>query len=70
MDLGVVLSYRVPIDWKWAHVPYQHNTIMRGADDSSVLNTVEPDLIATEMIAFPSKSSKKKNYNDIMTAIP
>ena len=27
----------------------------------TVLQTVEPDLIATEVLAFPSKSSRNKN---------
>ena len=35
-------------------------------------NTVEPDLIATEMLAFPSKSSVNKNDSDLIydKAIP
>ena len=31
---------------------------------------VELDLIAKEMLTFPSKSSKSKNCSDLMTAIP
>ena len=31
--------------------------------------TVEPDLIVTEMLAFPSKSSRNKNDSDLMIAI-
>ena len=31
--------------------------------------TVEPDLIATKMLAFPSKSSRNKNYCYLMIAI-
>ena len=32
--------------------------------------TVEPDLIATEILAFPSKPSRNKNHSDLMIAIP
>ena len=32
--------------------------------------TVEPDLIATEMLAFPSKSSRNQTDSDLMIAIP
>ena len=30
------------------------------------VSTVEPDLIATEMLAFPSKSSRNKNDSDLI----
>ena len=33
-------------------------------------DTVEPDLIATELLAFPSKSSGNKNDRDLTIAIP
>ena len=33
------------------------------------VDTVEPDLIATEMLAFPSKSSGNKNGSDLMIVI-
>ena len=32
--------------------------------------TVEPDLIAIEIIAFPSKSSRNKNDSDLTIVIP
>ena len=32
-------------------------------------NTVEQDLIATEMLAFPSKPSRNKNDSDLVIAI-
>ena len=32
--------------------------------------TVKPDLIATEILMFPSKSSRAKNDSDLRTAIP
>ena len=35
-----------------------------------IMNTAEPDLTATEMFAFPSKSSRNKNDSDPMIAIP
>ena len=36
----------------------------------AMCDTVEPDLIATEMLAFPSKSSTNKNDSDLTIAIP
>ena len=33
-------------------------------------NIVKPDLIATEMLAFPSKSSRNKNDSYLTIAIP
>ena len=33
-------------------------------------NTLEPDLVATEMLAFPSISSRSKNDSDLTIAIP
>ena len=32
--------------------------------------TVEPGLIATEISAFPSKSSRNKNDSDLMIVMP
>ena len=37
---------------------------------SQLMSTVEPDFIATEMLAFPSKSSRNKNESDLTIAIP
>ena len=37
-----------------------------GTDSMLESNTVEPDLIATEMLALPSKSSRNKNNSDLM----
>ena len=37
---------------------------------SNSLDTVEPDLIATEMLAFPSKSTRDANDSDLMIVIP
>ena len=34
------------------------------------LITVEPDMIATKILAFPSKSSRNKNDSDLIIAIP
>ena len=35
----------------------------------AIVTTVEPDLIATEMLAFPSKSSRNTNDSNLMIAI-
>ena len=32
--------------------------------------TVEPDLIVTEMLMFPSKSARNKNDSDLLIVIP
>ena len=39
------------------------------ANSGSSSNTVEPDLIATEMLAFPSKSARNTNDSDLTIAI-
>ena len=46
-----------------AHDDYYHRFSM-------LQTTVEPDLIVTEMLTFPSKSSRNKNDCDLMIAIP
>ena len=38
--------------------------------DFEIGATVEPDLIATEMLAFPSKSSRSKDDSDLTIEIP
>ena len=35
------------------------------SSDSIILGTVEPDLIATEILAFPSASSRTQNDSDL-----
>ena len=42
----------------------QHATIV------GIVSSVQPDLIATEMAAFPLKSSRNKNDSDLTIAIP
>ena len=38
---------------------------------STILSyTIEPDLIATEMLALPSKSSRNQCDSDLMIAVP
>ena len=39
-------------------------------DNSWQFDTVEPDLIATEMSVFPSKSSRDKTDSDLMITTP
>ena len=43
---------------------------MNEIDEKHVFDTVKQDLIATEMLASPSKSSRNKNDSDLTMAIP
>ena len=38
-------------------------------EKESNTHTVELNLIATEMLAFPSEPSRNNNYSDLMTVI-
>ena len=60
-------------DWVRLHLEeIEKNLISPSSEFSSLcgkLYTVESDLIATEMLAFPSKSSGNENYSDLMIVI-
>ena len=48
---------------------YIHD-IVDAASLMAISSTVEPDLVATEMLVFASESSRNKNDNDVTIAIP
>ena len=47
-----------------------HKATSSGGSSCNALHTVEPHLIVTEMLAFPSKASGNKNDSNLMIAIP
>ena len=66
--IEISILYRFMLSLQQHRVRCLWSESMRKRDHITVgirikINTVDPDFIATEMLAFPSKSSRNQNYS-------